>query len=247
MSYVLMMGMTIGIVAVYAVILVLYLNAEKKNDGTSGFRRATGLKLTLSGLFCLAGVVSYYALVNGNSLRSDLFFNMQLLIVLGLFAAVGGDFFLQYIRRDNQKYRIGIGCFMATQILFLVSMSVINLMNGWLPTVLIAAAILVCALLLMKKQNWQPGREKGMLTGYTILLAFMTAKAIATLVQDMTVGSLLMALGAILFLVSDLLLGVWNYHTGKRAHANLNWITYFSGMMLIALSVSPLFEGFLGF
>jgi uncharacterized membrane protein YhhN len=68
-----------------------------------------------------------------------------------------------------------------------------------------------------------------------------------TFAVEKSVGTLLFMIGAVLFLVSDLLLGIWNYKTGARRHANLNWITYFSGMMLIALSISPEFLTYLAY
>ena len=49
--------------------------------------------------------------------------------------------------------------------------------------------------------------------------------------------TILFAVGAVLFFVSDMLLGIWDYKCEKRAIANLNWITYFCGTMSIALSL----------
>ena len=42
----------------YAALLALYIRAEKHNNAPAGFKKATALKLTLSSLFCAAGILS---------------------------------------------------------------------------------------------------------------------------------------------------------------------------------------------
>ncbi len=246
MQYNILMGLTIGIVAAYAVMLIFYLRAETKNTGAAGFRKATGTKLTLSGLFCVTAVISFYMMLRyGHS--SDILYTMQMLVMLGLFAAFAGDFFLQYIRIDTKKYMIGIACFTVTQVLFIVSQTILNMLSGWLLTLVIMAAVLAGILVLMKRQGWKLGKEKKLLTAYTVLLTFMMAKSVATMFHDKTIGAVFMGVGAALFLLSDLFLGIWNYRSNRRVYANLNWITYFSGMLLIALSSNPAFSVALGY
>jgi len=226
----------------YAALLVLYLRAEKHNDGSFGFKKATAVKLTLSLLFCAVALISY-CLVVFNPIRSAIGPTAHLFILLGLFAALPGDYFLQYIRLDVKKYITGILCFSATQALLIAALILLYPPGtaGWVSVVIITLGILFVMLSIMKKQNWQLGRERAVLTAYTILLAFMTAKAIHSVIANLSVSSLLFAAGAVFFLISDILLGIWNYHTGRRRHANLNWITYFTGMFLIALSIMPAF------
>lgn len=229
------------VIAVFAVLLIVYLRAEARNDGTIGFVRATGLKLTLSGLFCAAGIVSYlqlYTVVNVNA-------PLHIFVLLGLFAGLAGDFFLQYIRLNVKKYTAGILCFAATQALFISYLVITGTPDvfGWILTVAITVAVLLCVLALMKKQNWQLGRERPVLTLYTVLLTFMAARAVVNMAWQPSVSAILFACGAVLFFSSDMMLGLWNYHSGKRLHANLDWIFYFSGMLLIAFSIMPTLIG----
>lgn len=242
MNDMMMAVITAVLAAAYAAMLALYLRAEKFNNGLAGFKKATALKLTLSSLFCIAGILSYCFIIF-NPIRSAIGPTAHLFILLGLFAALPGDYFLQYIRLDVKKYITGILCFSATQALLITALVLLNPSGtgGWVSTVIITLAILFIVLVVMKKQNWQLGAEKWILTAYTILLSFMTAKAIQSMVVSLSASSLLFAAGAVLFLVSDLFLGIWNYHSGQRRHANLNWITYFTGMFLIALSIMPAF------
>ncbi len=232
------MAVRLVIIALYAVLLAVYLNAEKKNDGKNGFRRATAIKLTLSGVFCATGILCYF-LSAYYSAGASVPAVPELFVLFGLFAGFAGDYFLQYIRLNEKKYIAGICCFAVTQILFIVSLFLRAPADGigWLLTAVITIGVLLAVLAMMKKQNWQLGGEKIAITVYTVLLTFMTAKAVSSLTAGMTAGSLLFAAGAVLFLVSDMLLGIWNYNTGKRVHANLNWISYYSGMLLIALSI----------
>ncbi|HBU13073.1 MAG TPA: hypothetical protein DEB31_10255 [Clostridiales bacterium] len=234
---------TLAIVIAYGVLFVFYLNAEKKNTDGANFKQATALKLTLSGMFCAVGVLSYYLLYN-YAHRGGFYLNLQLLVVIGLFVAMAGDFFLQYIRLDIKKYKTGIRFFTGTQILFLIGMLIVYRI-GW-REVVITAAILALVLLLMKKQDWQLGEAQKALTAYTILITLMAAKSVTVFLTDFTAGTLLFMVGAALFLLSDILLGVWNYHTDRRAHMNVSWLAYFAGLMLIALSMSPEFAAYIG-
>lgn len=230
------------LVAVYAAVLVFYLRAEKLNDGDNGFCRATGLKLILSCIFTVTAVVSYNMSLQSYAIRPDLFFWAQLLVVIGLACCIPGDFFLQYIQRDNVRYRVGIGCFLGAQVLFLLSLVLMNLLSGWVTAILVAIGILVFVVVVMAVQKWQLGPEKALITAYTVVLSLVAAKAFSGIFYDRTVASLLMSLGTALFLISDVILGIWNYGRGREGLKYANWITYFSGTMLIALSVNPLFD-----
>lgn len=247
------MAIRLGIIALYAVLLVIYLNAEKKNDGKNGFRKATAIKLTLSGIFCATGILCYWEFVSFGVFGVG-YVPPQLFILLGLFAAFAGDYFLQFIRLNAKKYIAGICCFAAAQILFITALIlnsysyVLNSDNSylmdWILSVIITVVVLLCVLAMMKKQNWKLGGEKNVITVYTVLLTFMAAKAVSSLTVAISAGWALFAAGAVLFLASDILLGIWNYHTGKRMHANLNWIFYYGGMILIAFGTADIYVHF---
>jgi len=226
----------------YATLLCIYLWAERQNSPTGGFRRATGIKLTLSALFCTVGVISYWYLIFA-PYRSATLPTTHIWILLGLFAALPGDYFLQYIKRDTKKYIAGILCFSATQIFLILGLFFLYPPGLWgvITVIVITITVMLPLLSVMKKQNWQLGKEKNVLSAYTVLITFMTAKALQSVLFHPSLSSGVFAAGASLFLISDILLGLWNYHSGRRLHANLNWITYFTGMFLIALSILPLY------
>ncbi|MEI6102022.1 MAG: lysoplasmalogenase family protein [Eubacteriales bacterium] len=228
---------SVAIFAVFAVVLALYLRAEVKNDGKNGFARATGLKLTLSGLFCATGILSYLLMINVVNVNVP----TQLFVLLGLFSGLIGDFFMQYMGLHIKKYITGVLCFAATQVLFITYLLKIGMpdLAGWIITLVITAAVIIFILVLMKKQNWQLGREKAVITLYTVLISFMAVRAIVYAAGQPSASSVIFATGAALCWSSDLLLGIWNYYSHKRVLVNSNWIVYFSGMLCIAFSILP--------
>ena len=210
-------------IVIFVVLLPIYLRAER----LGGFKKATSLKLILSGLCAVCALLGF---LTGD--KSDI---SRLLIVVAMVFAIFGDYYLQYIRLDEKKFNLGISAFGMTQIFLIISLS---LKNGFsLFEIALTAIFSLCILLLMIKQRWKLGKARWPLTCYTLLLTYMTSKAILALVGDsITVNTILMAAGGTLFLISDFFLGIWNYHTDKRLHINLCWITYFSAIMFIALS-----------
>ncbi|MBC5649344.1 lysoplasmalogenase family protein [Christensenella tenuis] len=232
----------IFVAAVYFVLLGFYV----REDLFGKFNRATKLKMTLSSIFCLVGawgVLSWGASISVGAV----------LILCGLVCALAGDYFLRFIELDARKFNRGILFFAGTQALFLASMFVVQ---GIDPVELILTLVpLAVALILMKKQNWQLGKAQGPLTVYMILLSLMMVKAVVTAlvptdaapddwtlpVGPQSISYALMAAGAIFFWISDLLLGIWKYHSRKNAITAWNSITYFTGTFLIALSLQPMF------
>jgi uncharacterized membrane protein YhhN len=236
-----------GMAIVYAVLFIRFLKvayvdelrllpqeyhrAEKSKEFTS----AMHAKITLSILFCVAGAVGIgWNLLHGKAEVGDFF------IMAGLICAAFGDYFLQYIRVDYKKFNIGILCFALTQICLLAFL-LTKQKFGW-PELIVTIVILVLVLILMKYQKWNLGKAQGPLSVYTVLLTLMTSKAVTLAVTSLGIQGkediFVFAVGAVLFLLSDLVLGIWNYHSNRHRDANWNWITYFAAMFLIAASIS---------
>lgn len=78
--------------------------------------------------------------------------------------------------------------------------------------------------------------------GYSLLMATMNALAIALALRRARFVPL--ALGALLFLTSDLLLGNWNIRGHARRRINdVVWVTYNLGQLLIVFSVAVAWAG----
>ena len=213
----------------FLILLPIYLYLEHLNK----FRLATALKLVVSGLCFLSGLLG--CLTHGGAVQTE-----QLLIVCGLAFAFVADYLLQYIKLDMRKFIAGIICFAITQSCFIASM-IMRYGINW-PEFAATAVISLLVLLLMVKQKWQLGRAQIPLSIYTVLLAFMASKtALGLFAGNISISAILMAVGGVCFLLGDICLGLWNYHNGKRLYVNLNWIFYFSAIMLIASSNYPPF------
>lgn len=232
------------LVAAYIAAVPLYLGSERRNSGSGrSFRAALLFKLVLSSLCALTAWVSYGMSLASYAIRSDIYFVSLLLRAAALTCCIPADLLLQYIRRNNTLYRAGIGCFLAVQVLLALSLILLDLLSGWILTLIVVAVGAAAALLLTRLGRWQPGREKGLLAVYILMLIFMTARALASALTSWTGSTLLMFLGAALFLASDVFLGLWNYqHPDSRSLQNACRLLYFAGIMLIALSVSPMFD-----
>ncbi len=217
------------LIIAFICLLPIYIKAEK----SFGFAAATAFKLLLSLIFTLTGILGLLYIKEGTR---DILFYSNILIVVGLAFAFLGDFFLQYIKKNRKMFHIGVVCFSITQIFLLVSMTM-NYGFGWAELILLIVPLGI-AVVLMNKQNWELGDSRIFLSAYTFLIALMTSKAFISLFMHYSLSNLIFALGASLFFASDVLLGVWSFYKNKRLYANLNWITYFCGLMLIAISVA---------
>ena len=123
-------------------------------DLAGSFQRATGLKMTLSSIFCPIGawgVFSWGAEVTAG----------VALILCGLICALAGDYFLRFIQLDAKKFNCGILFFAGAQAFFLASMFSVQGVD--FVEFILTAVLLIAALILMKKQDWQLGRAQGRL------------------------------------------------------------------------------------
>jgi len=215
-----MSGVVIAvIIATYAALLAYYCILEKRER----FWPATILKVIISAY--AAGICVFSAIV----LDNIIFY----IFALGLVFAVPADFFLQYIKSDLTKYRIGISLFGAMHICLLISF----FLADPIPKVyeFIIFAVFIATLLIFQiKGKWKMGKEKTQLTVYTVFVVFMSAKAISTYIVAPSSFTLALALGGLFFFISDLFLGIWAYSTERFVYLALNRTTYFIGQLSLA-------------
>jgi len=207
------------IITIYAALLAYYCILEKRKK----FWPATILKVILSAY--AAGVCVYSAILLDNFI--------YYIFALGLVFAVPADFFLQYIKSDLTKYRIGISFFGAMHICLIISFFLANP----IPTLyefIIFVVFIAILLIFQIKGKWKMGKEKTQLTVYTVFVVFMAAKAISTYIAAPSLFTLALALGGLLFFLSDLFLGIWAYSTERFVYLALNRIIYFAGQLSLA-------------
>lgn len=195
-------------------------------EDTYRFWLATAAKLILT--------TTLAACLWGNALQS--FSLVKLLFALGMTCAIAGDFFLQYIQKDNRKFVTGIFFFAATHLCYL---SALHLLYPARWRHLIPLAVCVGIVLVLKMiGRWDTSAADPWLSIYTVLVAATAAKGFTMLVSgSLPAGGLVLALGCIFFFLSDVVLGIWNYQKSHIALADLNWLLYFGGQYCITAGV----------
>lgn len=186
------------------------------------------LKLALSVVFCAVGLIG--ATLNDFSLYA-------VFILLGLMFSLAGDYFLIYIESDIKKYTTGILCFSMTHLLFLISMLTAG--GFFLPNLFVSIIIYGLLLYYANKKKIDFGEVKYPLYAYSLLIVLMTVKALSMMYfspYDMQ-SRIFMALGATLFISSDIFLAAYQYMNGSYKFRILNSITYFTAQLLIAASL----------
>ena len=154
-------------------------------------------------------------------------------LMLGL-ATVHGKFFSKF-------FLSGVGAFLTAHIGFCVVFTLVRpapyRFSPWeyvLPACLVGAAYL-----LMRSWRFQMKRMKKPVLLYSAFVGLMCAKGVhlAMLLQWSTQG-MLIALGSILFLLSDcVILFLYFYYKPRSFFRALNLSTYYIGVLLLALSV----------
>lgn len=158
-----------------------------------------------------------------------------LLIALGLALSLGGDVALML--RTNRWFLIGLVLFLLAHVVYSIAFSIPSGFHAqdWLTAAALAAfGLLVLAYL------WKGlGRMKGPVTVYVVVILFMVNRAISAFFGSgfSPTQAWLVGLGAILFMLSDLMLAVNRFRRPFRAEAASS-LLYYAGQLLIALSPS---------
>ncbi len=128
--------------------------------------------------------------------------------------------FLLYIRQEN-RYRFRAATALKVTLTLTLALC-------------LTVALLALALALKGVGRWDTSENDPWLTLYIVLVAMTAAKSLsAALAVPGAPGSLLLGLGGLLFFLSDMVLGMWNYQKNHILLADLNWLLYFSGQFLL--------------
>lgn len=156
-------------------------------------------------------------------------------ILAGLVLSLGGDVALMFGSR--RAFLAGVGAFLLAHVAYAI---VFTLHNGWqgedwiTGAALLATAVGVYAYLL-------PGLDgmKIPVALYVLVICVMVHRALSTLFGDAftPTQAWLIAVGAFLFWISDLILGVNRFRRPFRYH-RISLAFYYGGQLLIALSAS---------
>ena len=202
----------------FALCFLLYIRQENRYH----FWAVTALKVTLTLTLALCLLVALLRRYSPVLLAAN----------LGMVLCAGGDYFLQYIRRSPGKFTCGILLFSLGHV---CNLAALFLLDPFRPSALaVLAGLLALALALKGIGRWDTSENEPWLTIYIGLVAMTAAKSLsAAIAAPGAPGSLLLGLGGLLFFLSDIVLGIWNYQKNHILVANLNWLLYFSGQFLL--------------
>lgn len=210
-------------VPVLIVVVFLLMRAEFRQDSRAVYR----YKPTATLLIILVGALSF--------LRPNVDPTYTAWILVGLVLSLVGDVALMF--SSQRAFLLGLVAFLLAHVVYA---TVFTVFGGFCPADLFSGLILLAIGVLVLRCLWDGlGKMKGPVVLYVLVICLMVQRAISTLFGDafsVTQGWLI-ALGAILFWISDLILGLnrfgrpWKYH-------RISLVFYFAGQLLIALSAS---------
>ena len=195
----------------FALCFLLYIRQENRYH----FWAATALKVTLTLTLALCLLVALLRRYSPVLLAAN----------LGMVLCAGGDYFLQYIRRSPGKFTCGILLFSLGHVCNLVALFLLAPFH--LSGLAVLAGLLALALALKGIGRWDTSENEPWLTIYIGLVAMTAAQSLSAAIAAPG------APGSLLFFLSDIVLGIWNYQKNHILVANLNWLLYFSGQFLL--------------
>ena len=139
---------------------------------------------------------------------------------------------LRNIRRDVKKFTKGIVLFGLGQLCNIAAQLQLAAFHWSAAAAL--AGLLTLAIALKGIGQWNTSANDPWLTIYTVLVATTAAKSLSTaIVLTGTTGGILLGAGGLLFFLSDMVLGIWNYQKPHILLADLNWLLYFAGQFML--------------
>ena len=205
------------------VTVVLVVRAELK-----GNRQQIYALKPLSTLLVIA--VALLSLLTPNAQPS-----FTLWVTLGLVLSLGGDVALMF--ESNKAFRMGLIFFLVAHIVYCIAFT---LPNGVHSQDLITGAVLLALAVVVLMYLWPGlGSMQGPVIVYVLVLCLMVNRAASTFFGDAftTTQAWLLTVGAVLFLLSDLMLAINRFRHPFEAN-RLSLFLYYGGQLLIALSPS---------
>lgn len=192
------------------------------------------LKTTASIVFVVIGYIAYLA--NPNCLQGGI----GRYVLIGLIFGALGDFFLnlRFVLKaiGSKIFLIGIAVFLTGHIMYLVAL--INMSTNVLMSIIIG--VVVSALLLAWIFSKIEAKKAFKIFGvfYIGAVTLMATFAVINCISNPTSFSYVYALGALLFLVSDVVLILNTFtKTTKFSLRITNLVLYYLGQLAIAISL----------
>lgn len=157
-------------------------------------------------------------------------------VLVGLLLSFGGDVALMF-QQDRRAFMVGLGLFLLAHVAYTVALTLLGRFSAW--DLLSAAVLLAAALVFYPLIKPNLGSMRLPVIAYIVVISLMVSRALATLVSPVFSSgqAVMIALGAVLFYVSDMILASTRFWKRWRYH-RLNLAFYYGGQLWIALAAS---------
>lgn len=165
-----------------------------------------------------------------------------LLIIIGLFFGVCGDFFLGMQRLDRKRKQmhliLGIASFFLGHVFYIFAFERTSHLSFYIffPTAII---IMLLSFLFIHFQKLELGKAKKLCYAYLIISAFFLTFAFGTFASGIIPLSIFVALGAFSFSASDFILAFLYFRSVKRYRflKYINIVLYYLGQLLLVSTI----------
>jgi len=230
-------GLLYALLGVWAALLILgFVFGKLDEERINRIPRAN--KILSSAILVVCALIWWLAGASGTPLVS-----YATLLLLGMAVSFLGDVIMAQLLPLPQYVLFGMGAFGVAHVLYISGYlrlgSVLGLQDGGARAIGLAVLLVLAVVLwwmLIRSPRTPAMLNYGSL-GYALLLAAMAGLAVSLALQEPRFVPL--ALGAVLFLVSDVLLGHRLFQGGTfLLVGDLVWVTYITGQLLIVFSTA---------
>ncbi|MCQ2462860.1 MAG: lysoplasmalogenase [Clostridia bacterium] len=210
------------------------ITCNKKRSVTGVFNKAT-----VSVFFIITAVIGLFKSTDSSVIQYGLF------TIIGLIFGLLGDIFLdqKWVYPDDMAKYLNCGfiVFGIGHIVYITSMFrfySLGLKDIIFPAVFMVV-VWIASTVIGKLQHQVYGQFKLILNIYTVIIAFMVGTSLWLAFTHYSICTLVYAIGAVFFLLSDLILSPMYFKEGSNTPINmiLNHITYYIGQYMISLSI----------
>ena len=186
------------------------------------------LKCVGSACFVVQGAINFWFALKSNTEEKKFY----LIMFVGLVFSMIGDVVI------NLNFVAGAAIFAIAHIWFVFAYCLLkkyNLQDGIIGgAIFIGSALFI---LLFKGLNFEPVLLKWVCLIYALIISTMLGKAVSNLIRERNVVNILLAIGAVLFFFSDLMLLLDNFMGTLSWTGNACMATYWPALLILAFSM----------
>lgn len=215
------MALKITVITIYALLTITLMLLKGFKIGS---RRRGVVKMITASLFVATGI---YGCVT----RAGQY---DYILVIGLGFAALGDLFLVFMNKHS-LFVAGVLSFSCASFT-ITCYAVLSYGFQWwalLPFAILCILNAVCQV----KKVYDFGNNVAYLNIYTVLVSLCGSLGLLVLCQAQTTSVILFGLGCLMYMLSDICLGLYLYKFRHRGVDIVNTLLYFPGLLLIAISL----------